>query len=122
MTARRTAAPVLASLAALLAGACQTAVAAPAVLTHADPATMSRLRATLAQAVGRAQVELGPGDPTQSSVLSVLPPPPGPLEGRSLAKPTIFRLEIEGETCVLVRADTGAHIRLAGVDCRAAAP
>jgi hypothetical protein len=110
-------------LSALLAGACQSTAAAatPAVLTQADADTMTRLKATLAKAMGRAQVELGPGDPTQSSVLSVLPLPPGPLEDRSLAKPTIFRLEIEGETCLLIRQDTGARITLEGVGCRAAA-
>jgi hypothetical protein len=83
---------------------------------------MARLKAALANAMGRSQIELGPGDPTQSSVLSVLPLPPGPLEDRSLAKPTIFRLEIEGRACILVREDTGARISLDGVSCRAAAP
>jgi len=109
-------------LSALLAGACQSTAAAatPAVLTRADAAAMAHLKAALAKAMGRSPIELGPGDPTQSSVLSVLPLPPGPLEDRSLAKPTIFRLEIEGETCFLVREDTGVRARLEGVDCRAA--
>ena len=110
-------------LAALLAGACQTASAAvPAVLMHADQVSMDRLKSTLAKAVGRSQVELGPGDLTQTSVVSVLPVPPGRLEDRSLAKPTLFRLEIEGGACALVREDTGARIPLAGVECRAVAP
>jgi hypothetical protein len=123
MIRRRTAAPAAAVIAAMLAGACQSAAAArPAVLTRADPATMAQLKAQLAAAMGRAQVELGPGDPTQSSTLSVLPPRPGPLEDRSLAKPTIFRLEIEGQTCTLVREDTGARTPLTGVDCSAATP
>jgi hypothetical protein len=113
---------------AALAGACQSTAAAatPAVLTHGDAATMARLKAVLAKAMGRAPIELGPGDPTQSSVVSVLPLPPGPLEDRSLAKPTIFRLEIEGGTCFLVRegehAATGARISLEGIACRAAKP
>jgi hypothetical protein len=110
--------------AALLAGgcqsACQTAAAAPAVLTRADDATMDRLKTALAKAVGRPQIELGPGDPTQTSVLSVLPPRPGPLEDRSLAKPTIFRLEIAGKDCTAIREDTGARVPLVGVECRAA--
>jgi hypothetical protein len=110
-------------VAAVFVCACQSASAArPAVLTRADPATMVQLKAQLAKAMGRAQVELGPGDPTQSSTLSVLPPQPGPLEDRSLARPTPFRLEIDGATCSLVREDTGARIALAGVDCRPAAP
>lgn len=109
-------------LSAALAGACQsTAQAAqPAVLTHADDATMARLKAALAKAMGRSPIELGPGDPTQSSVLSVLPLPPGPLEDRSLARPTIFRLEIEAQTCVLVREDSGARTVAEGVSCKAA--
>jgi hypothetical protein len=113
---------------AALAGACQSTAAAatPAVLTQADAATMARLKAALAKAMGRSPVELGPGDPTQSSVLSVLPLPPGPLEDRSLAKPTIFRLEIEGQTCLLVREGepgaSPARIPLEGVDCRSAKP
>ena len=106
-------------LAGVLAGACKS-TAAPAVLTHADEAAMGRLKAALAKAMGQAEVQLGPGDPTQSPVLSVLPLPPGPLEDRSLAKPTIFRLVIEGETCLLVREDTGERVVLEGVDCRAA--
>jgi hypothetical protein len=109
--------------AAMLAGACQSASpAVPAVLVHADGDTISRLKTQLAKAMGRPQIELGPGDPTQSSRLSVLPPKPGPLEDRSLAKPTIFLIQLEGETCTLIREDTGARIALEGVNCRAAAP
>jgi hypothetical protein len=100
-------------------GACQS-MAAPAVLTRADPPAMERLKATLAKAMDRASIELGPGDPSQTSVISVLPRPLSPLEDRSLAKPTIFRLEIEGSACVLVREDNGARIPLDGVECRAA--
>jgi hypothetical protein len=112
--------------AALLAGGCQSACqsarqpAAPAVLTRADDATMDRLKTALAKAVGRPRIELGPGDPTQTSVLSVLPPRPGPLEDRSLAKSTIFRLEIAGKDCTAIREDTGARVPLADVECRAA--
>ena len=110
-------------LAAALAGACQTASAAvPAVLMRADQVSVDRLKSTLAKVVGRSQVELGPGDLTQTSVVSVLPVPPGRLEDRSLAKPTLFRLEIEGGDCTLVREDTGARIPLAGVECHAVAP
>jgi hypothetical protein len=108
-------------LSAALTGACQsTAQPAPAVLAHADDATMARLKAALAKEMGRSPIELGPGDPTQSPVISVLPLPPGPLEDRSLAKPTIFRLEIEGQTCILVRDDTGERIVVEGVSCKAA--
>lgn len=109
-------------LSAVFAGCCQSvpAAAGPAVLVRGDAADMARLRAALEKEMGRSPVEFGPGDPTQTSTISVLPLPPGPLEDRSLAKPTIFRLEIEGDACVLVREDTGARIPVEGVECRAA--
>jgi hypothetical protein len=110
---------VAALLPATVLGACQS-VAVPAVLTTADPPAMERLKAALAKALGRASVELGPGDPTQTPLISVLPPPPGPQEDRSPARPTIFRLEIEGSACVLVREDNAARIPLDGVECKAA--
>jgi hypothetical protein len=81
---------------------------------------MARLKAALATAMGQAQVELGPGDPTHSSTLSVLPRPPGPPEDRSLALPTIFRLEMDGAACFVVREDSGARTALEGVTCRPA--
>ncbi len=92
----------------------------PAVLASADADTMAKLKAALATAMGQAHVELGPGDPTRSSTLSVLPRPPGPPEDRSLAMPTIFRLEIEGGGCFVVREDGGARARIEGVACRPA--
>jgi hypothetical protein len=109
-------------LSAMAGGGCQSTATAgvPAVLTQADEAAMGRVKATLAKAMGRSQVELGPGDPTQSSVVSVLPLPPSPLDDRSLAKPTLFRLEIEDDACFLVREDTGERFMLEGVKCRAA--
>lgn len=118
MTGRLAVAVVVSALAS---GACQSSGAVPAVLTHGDEASINRLKATLAKAMSQTQVQLGPGDPTQTSVLSVLPLPPGPLEDRSLAKPTIFRIEIEGKTCSLVREDTGDRVNLEEVACRAAA-
>jgi hypothetical protein len=122
MTTGRTFAAVIGF--AAFAGCCQSTTAqaaSPAVLVRADDATMARIGAALAKEMGRSTIELGPGDPTQTSVISVLPLPPGPLEDRSLAKPTIFRLEIGSGSCVLVREDTGARIKLDGVECRAAA-
>lgn len=107
---------------ATLFGACQsTAQPAPAVLANSEPATMERLKTALARAMGQPQVQLGPGDPVQTSVLSVLPRPPGPYEDRSLARPTIFRLEISSGACFVVRDDTGARERIDGVECRPAA-
>ena len=118
MSATQTCALVLV---ATLVGACQSSsAAAPAVLVDAEAAAMEQVKASVAKAIGRAQVELGPGDLTQSSVVSVLPPAPGPLEGRSLAKPMIFRLEIEGGHCSLVREETNVRVTLGGLICRRA--
>jgi hypothetical protein len=113
--------PVAIIVSVVLAGACQlTPTAVPAVLARADAAAIDRVKAVLAKEMGRSPIQLGPGDLTQSPVVSVLPLPPGPLEDRSLAMPTIFRLELEGEVCLIVREDTGARLKLDGVDCRAA--
>ena len=100
-------------------GACQ-AMASPAVLTSGDAASVDRLKAALGKALGRTRIELGPSDPAQSSTISVLPLPPAPQDDRSLAMPTIFRLEIENGACVLVREDSGARYPAGGVACRAA--
>src|SRR5262245_48532890 len=109
---------ILAAVLTPALGACQS-MAVPAVLTKADPPAMERLKAAPANALGRAPIELGPGDPTQTSLISVLPPPPGPQEDRSLALPTNFRLELEKGACVAVREDNAARYPLDGVECRA---
>lgn len=111
------AAAIVISAAAL--GACQS-MAAPAVLASGDAAAVDRLKAALGKAMGRTRIELGPGDPTQTSTVAVLPRPLAPQDNRSLARPTIFRLEIESGVCVLVREDTGARFPAEGVDCKAA--
>jgi hypothetical protein len=103
---------------AMLLAACQTVPSsAPAVLAKGDAASLASLKAHLAKAVGREQIQLGAGDPTQTSVISVLPPPAGPANDRNMAMPTVFRLEIEGKACVAVRDDTGARVALDGVNC-----
>jgi hypothetical protein len=109
-------------LAGLMFGGCQAmAQPLPAVMVKADAPEMEQLRAALARAMGRASVQLGPGDPTQSSSIAVLPRPPGPQEGNSTAMPTIFRLETEGGACFVAREGGGARERVDGVQCRAAA-
>ncbi len=106
---------------AMAMSGCQSmADPAPAVLTTADPAAMENLKAALARAMGQASVQLGPGDPTQSPTISVLPRPLGPPEDRSLALPTIFRLEIAGGECFVVRQDGGAREKVDGVTCKRA--
>ena len=42
-----------------------------AVLANGEPETIEALKTALASAVGRSQIELGPSDPTTSSVIMV---------------------------------------------------
>jgi len=96
-------------------------LAVPAVLATGDAATLERLHQGLHALLGR-EVRLGPGDPTQSSVLSVLPPPPDPYQDRNPARPEHVRLLLRGSMCVLVRSDPPAEVRLEGVACRPEQP
>ena len=107
---------------ALLAGACQSGAGAqtPALLMQGDGWALEQLRAVLAKEMGRTAIDLGPSDPTRSSVISVLPVPAGPRNDRDMALPTLFRLELDGRTCSLVREETGVRRVLDGVACRAA--
>ncbi|RYG34691.1 MAG: hypothetical protein EON93_07670 [Burkholderiales bacterium] len=102
--------------------ACQSGrrAAEPALLMQGDSLAMQRLMSTLATEMKRTPIDLGPSDPTRSPVISVLPLPPGLLDDRSLALPTTFRLEWDGETCWLIRDDTRVRHELDGVTCRSA--
>ncbi|MEM9738663.1 MAG: hypothetical protein AAF829_02260 [Pseudomonadota bacterium] len=103
---------LIASLA--MAAGCQTVTdeAVPAVLADDAPETMDRLKAGLAEAVGRANIELGAGDPTQTSTITILPPAPSPLETASVAMPTPFRLMMRGDTCMAVHGETGEEFAM----------
>lgn len=99
---------------------CQTTTSlVPAVLNAGDDAALETLKAVLASAVGQARVDLGPSDPVSNTALTVLPPNLGPLEGRSPATPIAFDLMTDGETCFVVRRDTGEQHTLNAVLCRA---
>jgi len=113
--------PYVAMLAAVvMLGACQAGTPKQlAVFDTADDTSMAALRSTLAKAMGVATVELGPGDPSVSSTVSVLPPRPGPYEMNSPAMPTIFDIVTEQGNCFVVRRETGEAYALDGVACRA---
>lgn len=103
----------------LCASACQSAPPSePAVLSADDNETTAAVKAVLARALGVASVTLGPGDPTREPTLVVLPPPLGPLEGRSLARPVLFDIVLRGGRCQLMRRDNGEAYALDGVSCR----
>lgn len=113
----RASAPLL----GLMFGACQSVAApVPAVLLKDDPAALASLKAALVQAVGRADVQLGAGDPAESPVISVLPPRLAGFDDRSPAMPAMFRLEIEGGACFVVGEDNGSRVKLDGQVCRPA--
>jgi hypothetical protein len=99
--------------------ACQTlASASPAVLVSSDAATLAALKSVLAAALGRATVDLGPGDPATSSAVSVLPRAPSDLEGRSAAMPERFDIAIKDGQCVVIRRETGEAFSLGAIPCR----
>jgi hypothetical protein len=99
-------------------GACQTMPAdGPALLSMGDRASLDALRSGLASALGRPHVTLGADDPTTASAVSVLPPPLGQYETRSLAMPTVFDLAFRDGACVAIQRDTGTVHQLPGVSC-----
>ena len=105
----------------VFAAACQTTGATEdAVLASSDSDTIAVLQSTLAAAMNVASVQLGPEDPTQTSMISVLPPRPGPQEDRSLAQPTQFRIILKNGRCHVMRVDTGAMYELVGIRCLSA--
>ncbi|MEM9168102.1 MAG: hypothetical protein AAGC56_00475 [Pseudomonadota bacterium] len=93
---------------------------APAVLTAADATSLALIKATLAAALGRATIDLGPGDLTTTSVVAVRPPRPTAPEDRSVATPTVFDLRLIDGDCVLVARSGAAAYPVEGLDCRPA--
>ncbi len=106
-------------VAALTTGACQSKPSRTyAALATTDSQTMGVVKSALARAMNRANIEIGPGDLTKTSVISVLPPKPGPNESRSTVRPTQFDIMMQGSACFVVRRDTGDEFPLRGVACR----
>ncbi|MAP96333.1 MAG: hypothetical protein CMK07_15415 [Ponticaulis sp.] len=89
----------------------------PAILLSGDTASLDKLIEHLADAMGRAEIELGAGDPTITSSVSVLPPPGGPLEGRNVSTPEIFNLSLRDGVCYASRVSKCEEIELADVTC-----
>lgn len=109
----------IACLAVLLGGCQSTEVVKPAVFKQADIETMARLKTTLAAAMKKGRVEIGPGDLTKSSQIAVLPPRLSPYEGLSPALPTYFDLAIQNGKCVVIRRNTGEIFEAPYASCRA---
>ena len=90
----------------------------PALLVDASPAALQTLDRVLFEATRQGPAKRGPGDPTRESVVTVLPPPPGPYEGNSPAMPRYFDIVTDGSACYLRDRKTGEDHRLPGVACR----
>ena len=89
----------------------------PAVLASDDAETMAALKSVLSDAVGRARIELGAGDPTSVPSVSVLPPRPVSPDDRSPVMPDVFDLVLRGDTCFAVHRESGKAHALEGVTC-----
>lgn len=89
----------------------------PAILSDPDTNTMMMVRAALAKALGQKNIILGVGDYSNSSVISVMPPPPGSLEGNSPARPILFNLFMDEHGCFALRSGSEERIPLDGVNC-----
>lgn len=99
--------------------ACQTAPAAePALLVEATPEAMAVVTETLAGAVDRARIELGPVDLTRDPAIPVLPPPLGEHESHSPAVPEMFDLVTEDGACFVRSRESGELYPLPGITCR----
>jgi hypothetical protein len=105
---------ILAALAPL--AACQSEPQL-ATLTDNTPETIATLTGVLASAVGRAKVQLGPLDVLAQPVVSVLPPPAGPLEGNSPAMPVLFDIVLFDGDCYVRAQESAELFLLAGLGC-----
>jgi len=104
------------------AGACQTTADValrPAVLLKPNEQTRTLLENVIAEVVGAGRVTLGPVDLTRNSVISVLPPAPGPFEGNSPAMPRYFELVTDSKECFLRERGKDELRALPGTTCRA---
>lgn len=90
------------AIAALGLAGCQTMTAPrPAVLVSDDAASMALLKDAISEHLGRAKVELGAGDLTAQSMISVLPPRVTAIEGNSVAMPRTLELRVRDTDCYI---------------------
>lgn len=107
---------------ALGSAACQTTAqisVRPAVLLDDNEQAIMAIQSTLETVLQQGRVNLGPSQLTQDSVITVLPPAPGPYEGNSPAMPRYFELVTDGKQCFLRERGARDLHALAGVNCRA---
>jgi hypothetical protein len=88
----------------------------PARLISVDTATMSKIAGIVKQTLGNQNIELGP-QALEATTITVLPPPLGPYETRSVAVPEVYDIIKRGSVCLLVRRTTRQEVALTGVTC-----
>lgn len=88
----------------------------PARLASIDAGTMNTIASILKQEIGSQNVTLGP-QAMEATTITVLPPPLGPHETRSVAVPEVYDIIRRKGVCTLIRRGTGSVIVLSGVEC-----
>ena len=112
---------LLTGLVALVLGACQhTVTTSPATLADSSADTLSALKSALGGAINRANIELGVGDMTETSTVTVLPPRLTEHETRSPATPIVFDLFVKNGACIAVQQGTDMEVPLPDVPCKPA--
>lgn len=107
------------ALAALLTAGCQTnaPVGTPAYLADTSREALFILPGQVAQALGVANVDLGPLAEREPGAITVLPRPGGPFEGNNPDVPVTFPLVIRGGECFLKDPASTNIYRLVDVAC-----
>ena len=101
-----------------LAG-CQTMTAPrPAVLVSDDAASMELLKGAIGEHMGRANIDLGAGDLTAESIISVLPPRVTAMEGNSVAVPKMLQLRVRADDCYIYDEAERRSTRVRDLVCR----
>ncbi|MEO1657048.1 MAG: hypothetical protein AAFR65_04955 [Pseudomonadota bacterium] len=83
-----------------------------AVLALGPGDDLGVITSALSATEGRATLELGPPDPRQQPVVTVLPPKPTRYETRSPALPAVYDIVLADGACLLRRRTDGIDIVL----------
>jgi len=90
----------------------------PAVLVQNDTESITLIKQALSEYLGRAQINLGAGDLTQQSFVTVLPPRVTAMEGNSVAIPQIYELQYGNGLCYVMDKPVRFAITIRGLACR----
>ena len=90
----------------------------PAVLADGSEATRAAFESTLLNVLDKPFMRLRAGDLTTDSEFTLMPPPLGPNETMSTAKPERYQLMMQDGVCFVVEMGTEDIIPLTNVACR----